>query len=47
MVAGNFRLLPDRCTGIRGGCRAANRAKWFNQVNKPLELPDIFGAPQT
>jgi chromosome partitioning protein len=25
--------------------RAANRAEWFNQVNKPLEVHDIFGAP--
>jgi chromosome partitioning protein len=24
--------------------RAANRAEWFNQVDKPLELHDIFGA---
>jgi hypothetical protein len=31
----------------RGRRRAANRAEWFNQVNTPLELPDIFGAPQT
>jgi len=30
----------------RGRRRAANRAEWFNQVNKPLEVPDIFGAPQ-
>jgi chromosome partitioning protein len=28
----------------RGRRRAANRAEWFNQVNKPLELPDIFAA---
>jgi chromosome partitioning protein len=26
----------------RGRRRAANRAEWFNQVNKPLE---VFGAP--
>jgi chromosome partitioning protein len=31
----------------RGRRRAANRAEWFNQVNKPLEVHDIFGAPQT
>src|ERR1700756_1925830 len=30
----------------RGRRRAANRAEWFNQVNKPLEVHDIFGAPQ-
>jgi chromosome partitioning protein len=30
----------------RGRRRAANRAEWFNQVNKPLEDHDIFGAPQ-
>ena len=29
----------------RGRRRAANRAEWFNQVNKPLEVHDIFGAP--
>jgi chromosome partitioning protein len=28
----------------RGRRRAANRAEWFNQVNKPLEVHDIFGA---
>jgi hypothetical protein len=38
--------LPDRCTEIRGRRRAANRAEWFNQVNKPLEIYDIFGAPE-
>src|SRR5258707_9895116 len=31
----------------RGRRRAANRAEWFNQVNKPLEVHDIFGAPQS
>jgi chromosome partitioning protein len=31
----------------RGRRRAANRAEWFNQVNKPLDVHDIFGAPQT
>jgi chromosome partitioning protein len=31
----------------RGRRRAANRAEWFNQVNKPLEVHDILGAPQT
>jgi chromosome partitioning protein len=30
----------------RGRRRAANRAEWFNQVNKPLEVHDIFGVPQ-
>jgi chromosome partitioning protein len=30
----------------RGRRRAANQAEWFNQVNKPLEVHDIFGAPQ-
>ena len=30
----------------RGRRRAANRAEWFNQVNKPLEVHDILGAPQ-
>jgi chromosome partitioning protein len=29
----------------RGRRRAANRAEWFNQVNKPLEVHDIFAAP--
>ena len=29
----------------RGRCRAANRAEWFNQVDKPLEVHDIFAAP--
>jgi chromosome partitioning protein len=28
----------------RGRRRAANRAEWFNRVNKPLEVHDIFGA---
>jgi len=28
----------------RGRRRAANRAEWFNQVDKPLELHDIVGA---
>jgi chromosome partitioning protein len=30
----------------RGRRRAAKRAEWFNQVNKPLEVHDILGAPQ-
>ena len=30
----------------RGRRRAANRAEWFGQVDKPLEVHDIFGAPQ-
>src|SRR5712672_2340667 len=30
----------------RGRRRAANRAEWFNQVNKPLEVHDICGVPQ-
>jgi hypothetical protein len=30
----------------RGHRRAANRAEWFSQVDKPLEVHDIFGAPQ-
>jgi chromosome partitioning protein len=30
----------------RGRRRAANRAEWFSQVDKPLEVHDIFGAPQ-
>src|SRR3981081_59521 len=29
----------------RGRRRAANRAEWFSQVDKPLAVPDIFGAP--
>jgi chromosome partitioning protein len=29
----------------RGRRRAANRAEWFSQVDKPLELHDIFAAP--
>ena len=29
----------------RGRRRAANRAEWFRQVDKPLEIHDIFGAP--
>jgi chromosome partitioning protein len=28
----------------RGRRRAANRAEWFNQVDKPLEVHDIIGA---
>jgi chromosome partitioning protein len=28
----------------RGRRRAANRAEWFTQVDKPLELHDILGA---
>jgi chromosome partitioning protein len=28
----------------RGRRRAANRAEWFNQVDKPLEVHDILGA---
>jgi chromosome partitioning protein len=28
----------------RGRRRAANRAEWFSQVDKPLEVHDIFGA---
>lgn len=28
----------------RGRRRAANRAEWFNQVDKPLEIHDILGA---
>jgi chromosome partitioning protein len=28
----------------RGRRRAANRAEWFTQVDKPLELHDIFSA---
>ena len=30
----------------RGRRRAANWAEWFSQVDKPLEVHDIFGAPQ-
>jgi chromosome partitioning protein len=30
----------------RGRRRAANRAEWFSQVDKPLEVHDIFAAPQ-
>ena len=29
----------------RGRRRAANRAEWFRQVDKPLEIHDILGAP--
>ena len=36
-----LKLPIDEC----GRRRAANRAEWFNQVNKPLEVYDIFGAP--
>jgi chromosome partitioning protein len=40
-------LLPDAApVGHRQPHRAANRAEWFNQVNKPLEVHDILGAPQ-
>jgi len=28
----------------RGRRRAANRAEWFSQVDKPLEVHDILGA---
>src|SRR5476651_386288 len=28
----------------RGRRRAANRAEWFNQIDKPLEVHDIIGA---
>ncbi len=28
----------------RGRRRAANRAEWFGQLDKPLEVHDIFGA---
>src|SRR5262249_27504407 len=28
----------------RGRRRASNRAEWFNQVDKPLEVHDIIGA---
>jgi hypothetical protein len=31
----------------RGRRRAANRAERFNQVNKPPEVYDIFGAPES
>jgi chromosome partitioning protein len=31
----------------RGRRRAANRAEWFSQVDKPLEVHDIFSAPQS
>ena len=27
----------------RGCRRAANRAEWFSQIDKPLEVHDIFG----
>jgi chromosome partitioning protein len=30
----------------RGRRRAANRAEWFSQIDKPLEVHDIFAAPQ-
>jgi hypothetical protein len=29
----------------RGRRRAANRAEWSRQVDKPLEIHDIFGEP--
>jgi hypothetical protein len=29
-----------------GRRRAADRAEWFNQLNKPIEVYDIFGAPE-
>jgi len=28
----------------RGRRRAANRAEWFSQVDKPLEVHDILGS---
>jgi len=28
----------------RGRRRAANRAEWFSQIDKPLEVHDIFSA---
>ncbi len=31
----------------RGRRRAANRAEWFNQVDKPLEVHDILGHEPT
>jgi chromosome partitioning protein len=37
-----LKLPIDGC----GHRRAANRAEWFNQVNKPLMVHDFFGAPQ-
>jgi chromosome partitioning protein len=30
----------------RGRRRAASRAEWFGRIDKPLEVHDIFGAPQ-
>jgi hypothetical protein len=29
----------------RGRRRAANRAEWLNQADKPLEVDDIIGMP--
>jgi len=36
-----LKLPVDEC----GRRRAVNRAEWFSHVDKPLELHDIFGAP--
>jgi chromosome partitioning protein len=30
----------------RGRRRAASRAEWFNQVDKPLELHEILAIPE-
>ena len=40
-LLGQLKLPVDE----RGRRRAANRAEWFRQVDKPLETHDIFGAP--
>ena len=40
-LLGQLKLPVDE----RGRRRAANRAEWFRQVDKPLEIHDIFGAP--
>ncbi len=37
---GQLKLPLDE----RGRRRAANRAEWFSQVDKPLEVHDIFGS---
>jgi chromosome partitioning protein len=40
-LLGQLKLPLDE----RGRRRAANRAEWFNQVDKPLDVHDIFAAP--
>ena len=51
MAFADGRVLIGSCEGVahspldeRGRRRAANRAEWFSQVDKPLELHDIVSA---